>query len=113
MKRDIIESILTILVIIVFIVIIFILLLKIFGKSPSDVGLLTAIVVGLILYTIRAEYSKGRFQGEFREFKRNVVESFVKIKEDSKELKGEFKENINKVTDEIKELRKDIKAKRK
>jgi len=102
MEKDIFEVILTILVIISFIVVIFMLLWKIFGKSPSDVGLLTAAVVGLTLYTIRTEYSRGKFEGEFREFKRSVGKGFVRVREDMGELKssiGDVKKNLEEIRD--------------
>lgn len=97
MKEDVIEKILTILVIIVFIIIVFMLLLKVLGKSPSITDLLIAVVVGLVLYTIRIEYSRGRFEGKIELFSEHTRDSFKKVKEDMNYLKQYFEENMQEI----------------
>ena len=54
------------------------LILKIIGKSPSDITLLT-ILIGIL---IGHSFYIHQTIGEFREFKKSVKNSFTRVKED-------------------------------
>tara|TARA_Y100000310_G_C20157459_1_gene567521 strand:- start:217 stop:507 length:291 start_codon:yes stop_codon:yes gene_type:complete len=96
MKRDFVEDVLTISIIIVFLIVVLMLIWKLSGHSPTLLEMLSMVVVGLVLYTTKVEYSRGKFEGESNEFRRSVRESFDRVKEDMGELKSDVKEILMK-----------------
>lgn len=109
MARDIIEDILTVSLIIVLFIIIFMLIWRIFGDSPTILDLITTMMVGLVLYIIKIENSRGKFKGRFETFVHYTKESFSRVKEDISNLRNDIKENIKDIKTDITVFKKEIK----
>ncbi len=86
-KADVIEVLLNILIIVISLIIIYMLIMLLLGESPGAIEIIGSLVGLLVVNEFKTAYLNGKFHGEFREFKRNVTESFIKIREDIKELK--------------------------
>ena len=81
--REIVEFIISVLLITFLVYIIFLVLLKLTGHSPSMEELLLALVVGLLLESLRIENKLG----EFSEFKNNTKTKLEEIARDVKDIK--------------------------
>jgi len=72
---------------ILLILIIYQLLLKVMGRSPIFETIVVSLLLVLIVNNFRYEFLLGKFLGEYKEFKKNVVNSFDNMKKDIKKSK--------------------------
>lgn len=82
------------------IVVIYMIILKILGHSPSY----EVIIVGLVVLVAGKVYHHGFELGALKEFRKTVVDSFQRVKEDI----GNLREDIKCLGKDIKEMNKTI-----
>lgn len=80
--------------------------LKLFGKSPSGMEILTGAVVMILAFLFTATLQMGKFMGEMRSFKNRTENGFQRVEQDVDRLQ----EDIDQLQEDMKALREEREA---
>ena len=87
---------------IILVIVIYFLILKLLGKSPTMLQIISPLIIGLVFYVAKLGNDVSGIKGEFREFKGNVKESFVRVREDMGEMKKDIRQDLKQINDKLK-----------